>query len=160
MPKTPLKASPLRIVTQDFSEVSVQAQHDSEDGANTLDVNTTLLPVEGQDRAWVLLLSVRVGADSEGKRPPYLAQVEVSGCYEVHDSYSGDPERLVRITGASILYGAAREMLCTVTSRCEHGMLTLPSVSFFENGNDTRKKKPAKKAAKRSAKKKTVKSKR
>lgn len=156
MPKTPLKSSPIQILTQDFTEVSVQSQHDSEDGANTLEVNTTLIPVEKKDRAWILLLSITVGADSEGKRPPYLAQVEVSGFYQVHESFKGDPERLVRITGASILYGASREMLCSITSRCDNGMLTLPSVSFFENGNTT---KPKKKAAKKAAKKKTAKSK-
>ncbi len=132
MPKTPLKPSPIQILSQDFTEVSVQSQNDSEDGANILDVNTSLLPVDGQDRVWNLLLSVNVDSDPEGKRPPYLAQVKVSGVYKVHESYSGDPKRLVSITGASILYGAAREMLCNITSRCGNGMLTLPSVSFLE----------------------------
>lgn len=137
--------------------MSVQSQIDSENGANTLDIDTTLLPVKDRERAWFLLLSVTVGADPEAKRPPYLAQIEVSGLYQVHESYSGDPERLVRITGASILYGAAREMLCNITSRCDHGMLTLPSVSFFENGKSDIKNSVAKKAAKKAATKKAAK---
>jgi preprotein translocase subunit SecB len=132
MPKKPLKASPIQILSQDFSEVSVQSQHDSKGGANTLDVSTTLVPIEGNEREWMLMLSITLGANPESARPSYLAQVEVSGHYHVNKLYKGDPERLVRITGASILYGAAREMICNITSRCDNGMLTLPSVSFFE----------------------------
>jgi preprotein translocase subunit SecB len=41
-------------------------------------------------------------------------------------------ERRVRalVNGASLLYGAVREMVSTITSRSAHGPLLLPSLNF------------------------------
>jgi preprotein translocase subunit SecB len=150
MPKTPLKPSPIQLLSQDFDEINVQSQHDSEGGSNTLEVSPTLIPVKEHPDTWLLMLSVEIGSEPDSKKPPYLASVRASGYYRVEKSYQGDPQRLVRITGASMLYGAVREMLCSITSRCDNGMLTLPSISFFEEAPKT---KTAKKAAKKTAKK-------
>jgi len=150
MPKTPLKPSPIHLLSQNFDEISVQSQHDSEGGSNTLEVTPTLIPVEEHPDTWILMLSVEIGCEPDSKKPPYLASVRASGYYRVDASYKGDPQRLVRITGASMLYGAVREMLCSITSRCDNGMLTLPSISFYE---DVPKKKTAKKPIKKAAKK-------
>jgi preprotein translocase subunit SecB len=38
---------------------------------------------------------------------------------------------LVETNGPSVLFGAAREMFCTITARGPWGMVTLPSQSFY-----------------------------
>ncbi len=40
---------------------------------------------------------------------------------------------LVETNGPSVLFGAAREMFCTITARGPWGMVTLPSQSFYHN---------------------------
>lgn len=152
MPKKLLNSSPIKIHSQDFTEVSIQSQEDPEEGgANTLDVSTHLVRCKDKESEWILQLSITVGAKAEEKRTSYLAHIDIRGHYQVHPSYSGDPERLVRITGASILYGAAREMICNITSRCNNGMLTLPSVSFFEKKEVKARKKTVKKTTKKTS---------
>lgn len=39
---------------------------------------------------------------------------------------------LVETNAPSVLYGAAREMFCTITARGPWGMITLPSQSFYQ----------------------------
>jgi len=39
---------------------------------------------------------------------------------------------LVETNAPSVLYGAAREMFCTITARGPWGMVTLPSQSFYQ----------------------------
>ena len=79
MPKTPLKPSPIHLLSQNFDEISVQSQHDSEGGSNTLEVTPTLIPVEEHPDTWILMLSVEIGCEPDSKKPPYLASVRASG---------------------------------------------------------------------------------
>jgi hypothetical protein len=61
-------------------------------------------------------------------------------------------EELIRVTGASMLYGACREMLANLTARSTHGMSTLPSVSFAVPKSSSIKSGSNKGVAKKSAK--------
>ena len=66
----------------------------------------------------------------------------------------GAADELVNVTGASMLYGACREMLANLTARSTHGMSTLPSVSFGSTRPAAKvatREAGAKKAAKRKA---------
>ena len=80
--------------------------------------------------------------------PPYTGSISLLGVYSVHEDFPKDPERLIRITGASMLYGVAREMISHITARSPNGILTLPSISFYE---DAPNPKPAKKKANKKA---------
>ena len=56
----------------------------------------------------------------------------MAGPFIVADQYPAEKvSDLIKITGASILYGACREMLANLTARGPHGMVSLPSVSFM-----------------------------
>jgi len=49
-----------------------------------------------------------------------------------------DPLKLLEVTGASILYAAAREFLITITSRGPWGAIMLPTTSFLVMYNKKR----------------------
>jgi len=68
-------------------------------------------------------------SDSDEKKNAYSIHVIALGHFKVHPDWR-DPEKLVRINGASILYSAAREFLITITSRGPWGAITIPTKSF------------------------------
>jgi preprotein translocase subunit SecB len=78
-------------------------------------------------------LTLRV-RPKEGTQAPYNIQVSVRGIVRMHlTQVQGQAEeRRVRalVNGASLLYGAVREMVSTITSRSAHGPLLLPSLNF------------------------------
>lgn len=155
MPKTPLNPSPISVLSQDFWEVNLQASTGHDHDFGDLDIKRQVTPVKDNPLQWCVYLQIKLTAVEGQKPPPYSGCILARGIYEVHKQYAHDPGRLVRITGASMLYGAAREMITSVTARGPHGMLTLPSVSFYEECS-----KPRKKAAKKTAKKQKVRAKR
>ncbi len=83
-------------------------------------------------------LTLRIGP-KEGTQAPYNIQVSVHGTVRMHlnQAQGQSEERQVRalVNGASLLYGAVREMVSTITSRSAHGPLLLPSLSFQDLAN-------------------------
>lgn len=150
MPKTPLNPSPLSILAQEFVEISIQASLETEYGTGNIEVDREILRVKDNPHSWLVELAIELTGISGEKLPSYVGMVRMHGYYEVHNNYPHDPERLIRVTGASMLYGAAREMIANLTARGPNGMLTLPSVSFYEQVGP--KKKVTKKAVKKLAK--------
>jgi len=72
---------------------------------------------------------VKKGALAERCR----GELEMVGYFEVHIDYPEDRiEDLISVTGVSMLYGAARELICQFTARHPHGCLSIPSVSFID----------------------------
>lgn len=70
--------------------------------------------------------------DESGQEIPYELEVGVRGFFRyvgsLHDGV--DRFRAVRVTGYSIMYGAIREMVSTLTGRGPHGLLQLPAMNF------------------------------
>lgn len=80
-----------------------------------------------------LKLSINRG---QSKSFPYAINLETVG---VFDASSLPVERqvpLVLVNGASMLYGALREVLLMLTQRCMHGPVMLPSVHFVQLEKD------------------------
>lgn len=127
-----VNGSPIELVAQEFLSIDIQATPAEDFETGTLDVNREFLQLEEGSRRWVVLMTVEIGKEEDHKSPPYLGSLMARGIYEVHPDYPGDSEHLVRITGSSMLYGAVREILSTFTARGPNGLVTLPSVSFYE----------------------------
>lgn len=69
---------------------------------------------------------------SEEKRCPYSLDVKAAGLFTVDASIPKDKEEaFVYESGAAMVYGAIREMVASITGRSVHGVLTLPTASFF-----------------------------
>jgi preprotein translocase subunit SecB len=76
-----------------------------------------------------LKVDLQDNPDSPSK-PYYFGSLEVVGFFRVSPAYKDDPDKLVNISGASLLYGSIRELVCNLTARGPWGMVTLPTVNF------------------------------
>lgn len=144
-----MRVSPLQPKGHVFEEVSIQAQ---------LDENHSPIPAVGFDFAGVrilcdvghadaeeegsaptndsMLVSLRLRiTNEEGKKCPYKVTVAVSGIFKWLNKDTEQEKRrdLTVVNGATILYGAIREMVMTVTSRSVSGQILLPAVNFEDN---------------------------
>ena len=62
---------------------------------------------------------------------PYSFLIEAEGLFAIdHDGALDERRRLAAINGASILYGAMREHLLTLSARHRHGPVLLPCLDF------------------------------
>lgn len=76
---------------------------------------------------------------AEGKLKGYDIELTIVGFVEADSSYPEDRrDGMVSVVGASILYGAARDFLLTLTSRGPYPPVYLPTVSFIpdNDGNE------------------------
>jgi len=158
--QTPLSPSPLRILRHDFLEISVEASEAEEPNAPLgIKLNRHWGPSSDDPLRWRLTLTVRFGGEDENDMEPYRGRLRAVGVFEIAEAYPEDKrDSLIGITGASILYGACREMLANLTARGPHGMISLPSISFIEvkpkEAGTVSAKKVARKGASRSVSKK------
>ncbi len=137
----------------------IDAEPDADHSSGVLKIDRDVFQPDDDETLKGVILKLEFSASEDGAPPPYTGQIALRGLYRVHSSYKHDPKRLVRVTGASMLFGVAREMLSAITARSPNGLMTLPSVSFYEP--PPQKKPPAgkskkKQPARKSAKKKTV----
>lgn len=97
-------------------------------------------PSESEDdRAFIVSLGIVVD-NSEGKAVPYKLDLNALGVIEVSDKVEKEARAdLAAVNGASIIYGAIREVVTTLTSRCIPGPLLLPIMDF----RDQVEKRPA-----------------
>lgn len=169
--KVQLSQSPLKLLSHEFLEIHLNANLEEEKGGGAISVERDVQSYENPERIWSVILEVKLQASEEGPPPTYTGGVTIAGMFEVVEGYQYDPERLIRVTAASMLYGTAREMIANLTARSANGMISLPSVSFIEKEpvnterSDTstsraqsratrhqKNKRPKKKVAKRTAK--------
>lgn len=129
----PHKTSPLTILDHRFLEVSVLAEQEPADDSQ-YDLQTEIevgLIDESEPLNWSVLLRVSFGPHDPDIPTPYSGQVAVSGSFEISESFSEENrEALIRVSAASILYGACRETVANLTARSVNGILSLPSISF------------------------------
>lgn len=139
--QTQLSPSPLAIRSHEFREIHLEvAEEDDPQAPLSLDFNREWGCSQTDPLNWMLELTVAFGGEKETDKVPYRGKIRAVGYFQIHKAYpEQDRESLIRITGASILYGACREMLANLTARSSHGMISLPSISFIER--------PAKKQA-------------
>lgn len=152
----PLSASPLRLLAHRFTEVSVKAsEQDQPQGGFSLNTTRSFRQHDENPREYQLILALELGSSTPDQESPYTARLTIEGEFEVAEAFPAEMrEELIRVTGASMLYGACREMLANLTARSTHGMSTLPSVSFGSAKPAAKvaaKKVGAEKAAKRKA---------
>ena len=152
MQNEPLNPSPLILHGHVFKSIHLDAAELDQEtpGNGTLGTSRRFFNRSDDPKQWVVELTVRFGPENEETPTPYRGNCTVEGLFEVHSAYPGDPERLIRITATSMLYGSAREMIANLTARGPHGIVNIPSVSFFEE--EPKKKQPPKKRAKKTQK--------
>lgn len=80
----------------------------------------------------------------EGGKFPYKLEIELLGVFDGERLSEEKRDALVAVNGASLLYGAAREIVLGLTSRSLMGAVLLPSVTFESFGEQVlaEKKRP------------------
>jgi len=99
--------------------------------ANVLKQN----PPEGFPiHSWVVEMRISQQL-KEGQNFPYKYELVLVGFFACKEDSPPDfdEERFVRINGSSILYGAARELVRSVTTLGPWGEVFMPTVSFYDN---------------------------
>lgn len=165
MPKQP-KNSPLTIINHEFTVIELRAEKSS-DPTGELELSTDVRVGTNTDDKLLrhCELNVQFGSANEDEPAPYGGRIAISGAFRISEAYAEHRrDQLIEVTATSILYGACREMLANLTARSSQGMLSLPSVSFFDPAKasakkakkktSASKKRPAKKAAKKATRKK------
>ena len=80
----------------------------------------------------LFIVSLRLKIKNEtGKLCPYLIDIELLGLIEVNVNLPAERrQELATVNGLAVVYGAARELVTTLTSRMDYGPLVLPGVNF------------------------------
>lgn len=82
----------------------------------------------------VFALKLRIVIENQqGKIVPYDIDIEVAGIFSVIPTMPlEEREEFVLINGCSVLFGAIRDQILTLTSRSARGPLVLPTVNFLD----------------------------
>lgn len=91
-------------------------------------------PEKFPGRSWSVEMSVSQTL-KEGQNFPYQFKVSLVGFFACppNPPPDFDEERFVRVNGSSMLYGAAREIIRSLTARGPWKELFIPGISFYEN---------------------------
>ncbi|MBK8605017.1 MAG: protein-export chaperone SecB [Saprospiraceae bacterium] len=107
------------IASFDFNEVEIG------------EISETYLLTNEDDPLFYGVMLHIVIENKRGKIAPYDINVRVVGHFKIKKSIAKEERAdLVTVNGCSMLYGAIREQVMTLSARSVHGMLILPTVSF------------------------------
>ena len=82
------------------------------------------------DRVWRLTLAIKIQPRAEANAPYYIS-LQISGLVRALPQLEHkDIETLMKVNGASLLYGVAREVVRQVTAIGPYAPLLIPSISF------------------------------
>ncbi len=148
-----MKYSHLQLERYLVSEISVSTnaafnpEKPIETGSEQLSVQSNVAqqktPEESKDHSWLVEMSI-TQTIKENQNFPYTFKLSLVGMFVCKEGLpaSLEEERYVRVNGSSVLYGAAREVLRSITTLSPWGVVLLPSLSFVEK-EDAPKEKPA-----------------
>lgn len=131
-----MKLSPIQLEAYALLDLSYRANlghkvdQPTEYGYEDIAVHETCVRTKEDERVWALTLSVRVQPKPESNAP-YSISLQLSGLVRaLPELKSDDVDSLMRINGASLLYGVAREVVRQTTSLGPFPALLIPSVTF------------------------------
>lgn len=115
-----------------YVEIAADPEYNPENTNDTADSFETKVSIDNspENNLYQVMLDISLFPENEEKKNPYSIHLVAVGLFTVEDNYQ-DKENLLKITGASILYSAAREYIITLTSRGPWPPLFLPTISFL-----------------------------
>jgi preprotein translocase subunit SecB len=108
----------------DFEGITFRVSLDAQSAMTEEDVNPH-----------VFFIILHVAIDQDEKKPaPYKIDISALGIIEIAEVIEPEKRRdLALVNGASLVYGAMRELVTTVTARCIPGPLVLPTTDFRDH---------------------------
>lgn len=128
------RVPPLELKKYFFPFVQVAADAEYEPSAKKIsphfEVRTT---VEHDEENGIYQVALEIFAEPEDEKSkiPYSIHLITVGLFTVDENFP-DREKLLKVTGASLLYSAAREFIITVTSRGPWPQVIIPTISFLQ----------------------------
>jgi preprotein translocase subunit SecB len=157
-----MKLSPLQVKHYHFTALSVMARPDvdiekldygsepyppTEEANIRVEVSLGEPSGESDPHQFVINLNITCNP-GEQSHFPYLFAASLEGVFTInHEGDLEERKRLVVCNGASMLYGAAREQLLSLTARHRYGPMLLPAANFngLAPAAELNEKKPPKK---------------
>ncbi len=131
-----MKLSPIQLEAYALSDLAYRANQDHKPDQDTayrdddIVVEHKCERTQGDDRLWEASLSLRIQPRAEANAPFYIS-LQLSGLVRaLPELQSDNVEQLMRVNGASLLYGVAREVVRQVTALGPFSPLLIPSVTF------------------------------
>ena len=135
-----MKPAPITLLEYFVTDLTVSANREYKAGEPAKYLETEFIaepsvlkiPTETDPRRWQVTLNIKY-VPTAGTNFPYAYNVVIVGIFHVEASVAPEnEERTVRIQGASVLYGMAREIVRAMTGRGPHRAVLLPIVSFYD----------------------------
>jgi len=139
-----ISAPPLELKRYFFPYVQVAADAEYEPSENEIETNFEVKTSIEQDETndiYQVVLEIITEPEDEESKIPYTIHLITIGLFTVDEGFP-DKEELLRITGASMLYSAAREFLITVTSRGPWPPIFIPTFSFLPDKEEQNDEEP------------------
>jgi len=135
-----MKTAPITLLDYYVTDMSVTANrefaYDKPLDIRSRDFSVTpsvmRVALENEPRRWQVTLEIK-NILNPGINSPYAYRFILVGFFRAEASVTPEnEERTVRIQGASVLYGMAREIVRAMTGRGPHRAVLLPTVSFYD----------------------------
>ena len=125
--------SPLQLKNLAFEKVCLEVQPSGTfEAMPQLRQNLETAIVDADQRIYRLDLDLEIKIDPE-KPFAYSGEVSAVGVFEVSPDFPDERLlQLVQVNGGSILYGAIRDMVLTISGRSLKGGFLLPTLNFQE----------------------------
>jgi preprotein translocase subunit SecB len=89
----------------------------------------------------MIQLGLKLEKEEEHPAPHYTYHIELIGVFSLAEEFKHkDPDTFVKVNGAAVLYGAAREMIANLTARGPYDALELLTVTFVDEADATDRK--------------------
>ncbi len=127
--------APLQLERYFYSRIMCIANSEFDPGVeqqspNVEVINEVRLMRHAEDEnRWQVVLDIKT-PPAEENLGPYQLDIQVVGFFAVAPETPHDPEKLVGITGSSMLYSAAREFVLGLSSRGPWPPIFLPTISY------------------------------
>jgi len=125
--------SPLQLKNLFFKEACLKAEPSGTfESPPQLNQNLALAVLDNEKRSYRLDLDLKIGADPQ-KPFAYSGNFSVVGIFEVSPDFPAERlAQLVQVNGGSLLFGAIRDLILTISSRSIKGGFLLPTLNFQE----------------------------
>jgi preprotein translocase subunit SecB len=137
--------APLQLKNYFFTNISIKVNPEfnpniDDPDLEELAINVSVTPSEQQENLFQVDLEIKLEPKEDKDIFPYQIQLVTVGIFEISPEWPKEKVMdLLKITGASILYSAAREFLLITTSRLPWKPVMLPTISFAQVKNNLSK---------------------
>jgi preprotein translocase subunit SecB len=128
-----MSPAPLQLERHFFSKILVEAHGDAEGvSAHRLNCSVEVERATDNARRFQVILNLKLERQPDQKTT-YTGEVQAVGFFRVVDDYGDEAKTLslVETNGATLLYGAIRELLINLSARGPWAAISLPTVTFL-----------------------------